>query len=54
MFITIKKKVILWVICGILCFIGVIFFWSLTKETTSPATRFSIVIDAGHGGLDVK
>lgn len=52
MFITIKKKVLLFLLSAILILTCVIVFWSLSKQTATPATRFSIVIDAGHGGRD--
>lgn len=52
MFITIRKKFILYLLSGILIIVCVVTYFSLAKKTTTPAPQFSIVIDAGHGGRD--
>ncbi len=54
MFLTIKKKSILAVLLCVLCvgaFCGAYF---PVKANTSPKPVHTIVIDAGHGGDDVK
>ena len=50
-FITIKKR---WIFCFV--FFVVVSFLLLifvpVKKTSAPPTRYTVVIDAGHGGLD--
>lgn len=52
MFITVRKKIIIYILSAILCVAGIVTFFSIVKPTTTPATRFTIAIDAGHGGRD--
>ena len=52
-FLTIKKKTIVAVLCVCLILASVISVVAI--ETSSmPKPEYSIVIDAGHGGVDVK
>ena len=51
-FITIKKKVLIWFFCVVLCAVAIFVCSHLARATATPATEFSIVIDAGHGGRD--
>jgi len=53
-FLTIKKKVLVCILCGILITVAIFVCAGISKATATPASQFSIVIDAGHGGLDVK
>lgn len=52
-FLTIKMKTILVIFAIILCFAIAIPF-SITSISSMPKAEFTIVIDAGHGGVDVK
>ena len=52
-FLCIKKKTIVALLCAMIILASVV---SVTVITTSsmPKPEYSIVIDAGHGGVDVK
>ena len=50
--IVVKKKYIFLVIISLLCL--AVFLAMPAIKTASPLKRYTIVIDAGHGGLDVK
>jgi len=53
-FLAIKKRVVALVLFGVLvvgCAIGAYY---AAKATASPKPTHTIVIDAGHGGADVK
>ena len=52
MFITIKKRVLIGVFCALLSCICIFTFFKISKHTATPATQYTIVIDAGHGGRD--
>ena len=46
-----KKNILIFFICLVFVFC-LCFFPSLIKNTSTKADRYTIVIDAGHGGLD--
>ena len=52
-FVTIKKK---WILAFIAVVLIVPLFLSLfaSRNVSMPKPEYTIVIDAGHGGLDVK
>ena len=53
-FLTIKKRtlcVLLVILVAICSIVGVCY---AVKATGSPKAQYTIVIDAGHGGVDVK
>lgn len=52
MFIIIKKRLILILLILIVSISGIVVVWNKAKATTIPATKYTIVIDAGHGGRD--
>jgi len=54
MFLTLKRKFLILFFSAILCLIGVCIYFLHSQQVDSPNTQLSIVIDAGHGGLDVK
>ena len=52
MFIIIKKRFILILLILIVSISGIVVVWNKAKATTIPAPKYTIVIDAGHGGRD--
>ena len=53
-FLTIKKAhcaILLVILVAICLIVGVCY---AARATSSPKTQYTIVIDAGHGGVDVK
>ena len=50
-FFVLSKKAISIFVCFILCLLGVILYFSSSKQTFQPVANV-IVIDAGHGGQD--
>lgn len=54
MFLTIKKKSIIAVLLCVLVVAGVVLALFLVRPASSPKPQYTIVIDAGHGGRDVK
>lgn len=52
MFVTMKKKSIILLLCGLLVVTSVIVSCSAIKPTFIPKQSYCIVIDAGHGGID--
>ncbi len=52
MFLTIKRKSIIAVICALLIVASVVVYFTAIKPAFSPKPTHVIVIDAGHGGRD--
>lgn len=52
MFITFKRKIIFVVLLCVLLVSGFCATYFTLKVSTTPKPQFSIVIDAGHGGID--
>ena len=53
LFFTLKAKVLIWaVLTFIICVLALVF--SQNALSSMPKAEFTIVIDAGHGGVDVK
>lgn len=53
LFLIIKKRSIFIVLAVVMAVAGAFAFASI-KTSSMPKPEYSIVIDAGHGGLDVK
>jgi len=54
MILSIKKRTLI-IVFVLLIFCGsFIVHFSMSRSTLSPVSSLSIIIDAGHGGLDVK
>ena len=53
LFVTIKKRTIVLFLCAVICIGSAITFFC-AREAGMPAVKYTIVIDAGHGGEDVK
>ena len=51
-FLIVKKKTIIFAIIAIVIFSSCIATYFSVKPTSSPKPKYSIVIDAGHGGID--
>lgn len=49
---VLSRKSLCLIIVAILCFVGVILHFSLSKEVFQPSLAKTVVIDAGHGGID--
>ncbi|MGN1200688.1 MAG: N-acetylmuramoyl-L-alanine amidase [Candidatus Caccovivens sp.] len=52
MFLTIKKKVLISILCVAVCFVAVGVFFGVRATMAKPNLAPTIVIDAGHGGKD--
>jgi N-acetylmuramoyl-L-alanine amidase len=52
MFLTIRKKVFIVVICVLLCVSGIGIYFGVKSTVAKPVFAHTIVIDAGHGGVD--
>ena len=52
-FLTIKKRTILFVLTAVILLFSVIGA-CFVIQVSSPKPEYTIVIDAGHGGVDVK
>ena len=53
-FLTIKKRTLCVILVGIILICSVVGVCYVVKATSSPKALYTIVIDAGHGGVDVK
>lgn len=53
-FITIKKRTLCIVLISIVLVCSIVGVCYAVKMTSSPKALYTIVIDAGHGGVDVK
>jgi len=53
MFRVFRLKTIIWIIFAIIICVASIGIMSISTKSV-PKTTYTIVIDAGHGGLDVK
>lgn len=51
-FLMIKKKTIVSFIICIVLLLGILITYFSVTQTSSPKTNYTIVIDAGHGGID--
>lgn len=47
-----RKRIILIVLCALLCVAGVVIYFTAIRPTFQPKPQYTIVIDAGHGGRD--
>jgi len=54
MFLTIRKKVLIVCFSVLFVLLAVGIFFTVRIATTKPNLAPVVVIDAGHGGLDVK
>jgi len=54
MFLTIKKKVLIVCLCVLVVFSVVGIYFGVRATMTKPNVAPVVVVDAGHGGLDVK
>ena len=52
MILTIRKRTLVAVMACIILLAGILVYFC-TRQTFSPALKYCIVIDAGHGGIDV-
>ena len=52
MFLTIKKRFLLIILCCVIFITGFSLYFLHLEEVNSPNTAMSIIIDAGHGGKD--
>ena len=52
-FLTIKKNTIVILLSVLVAFASIISVLAITTSSM-PKTEYTIVIDAGHGGVDVK
>ena len=53
-FLTIKKRTLCVILVGVILICSIVGVCYAVKATTSPKALYTIVIDAGHGGADVK
>ncbi len=53
LFVTIKKRTIVLFLRALICVGSVIAFFCV-REAGMPAVKYTIVIDAGHGGIDAS
>ena len=53
-FLIIKKKSIIAILLCLILTVGVVLAAVLVRPASSPKPEFTICIDAGHGGIDVK
>lgn len=51
LFVVLKKKVIVWIVV-VLVLVSTVCAVVGAKKTMSPKSQFTIVVDAGHGGVD--
>lgn len=53
-FLTIKKHAVCVLLVVLIAICSVAGVYYTVKATSSPKAQYTIVIDAGHGGVDVK
>ena len=53
-FLTIKKRTLRILLVSVILICSVVGVCHAVKATSSPKALYTIVIDAGHGGVDVK
>ncbi len=53
-FFVIKKRHLCLILCAILLLVGLGTYFGLTAQACQPNLSPTVVIDAGHGGVDVK
>ena len=53
-FLTIKKRTLCIILISIVLICAIFGIFYAVQTTSSPKPEYSIVIDAGHGGVDVK
>ena len=51
---TIRKHTLCAILVGVILICSVVGVCYVVKATSSPKAQYTIVIDAGHGGVDVK
>lgn len=51
---TIKKHTLCVILVGVILICSIVGVCYAVKATSSPKALYTIVIDAGHGGVDVK
>ena len=54
LFFTVRKRWYILLVCAVFFISGLCFHFCKVAKVVSPNFRMSIIIDAGHGGLDVK
>ena len=52
MFLSIRKKTLIYMFVVFIVCVSVILHFSLSISAVSPSSALSIIIDAGHGGQD--
>ena len=53
-FLTIKKHTMCVLLVGVILIYSIVGVCYVVKAASSPKALYTIVIDAGHGGVDVK
>lgn len=53
-FFVVKKKHLMWFLTAFLVFVIIIIATFSYIKVSSPKKKYTVVIDAGHGGRDVK
>ena len=53
-FLTIKRRTLCIVLVGVILICSVVGVCYAVRAVSSPKALYTIVIDAGHGGVDVK
>ncbi len=53
MFILVKKRTLIIIFCILIIFVSSVTYFCV-KQTAVSALKYCVVIDAGHGGVDVK
>ncbi len=53
-FLTIKRRTLCIVLVGVILICSVVGVCCVVRAASSPKALYTIVIDAGHGGVDVK
>ena len=51
---TIKRRTIIIFLCVLVCLVMIGVYFGLKTTSAQPNIKPTIVIDAGHGGVDVK
>ena len=53
-FLTIKRRTLCVILAGVILVCSVVGVCYAVRAASSPKALYTIVIDAGHGGVDVK
>lgn len=51
---AIRKRAVGIALCVLLCVSAMVVYFAAIRPTFQPVPHHTIVIDAGHGGVDVK